>query len=606
MKQTIQCALQTILRDMGVTDVVPIVEASDKPEHGDYTTNVAMQLTKQLKKSPIAIGTDIIERCKNDPVLMALIAHIEIIGPGFINMTVTDTVLTEHIGMAVSQKGTYGKTNPLADQKIMVEYTDPNPFKELHIGHLYSNAFGESVARLLTFAGATVKRADYFGDVGMHVAKTIWGLKKKLREEKKTMDDIGLLPLPERIHYLGSAYVIGTNSFEEDSETGKQAAEEMKEINALVYAAAQEYIGKESGWKPRIDYKKYAHETHYTLADITSMYTLGKSWSMEYFKQIFHELGTEFDYFYPESMTGEYGTELVQSNMGNVFETSENAVIFRGEKFGLHTRVFMNALGLPTYEAKELGLAVAKYRDFPFDRCINITGNEINDYFAVVLAALERINPDLAAKITHIGHGMVRMPEGKMSSRTGNVLTAQWFMDEVKKHILDVIKTTGTRGETKDTDTIINAETVAAIKYSFLKVTPPSNIIFDIDTSVSLEGNSGPYIQYTFARCSSVLEKQTKEMKKQSNPHTPDPFERSVARRILFFPDVVTHAAISYAPSELCAYLYDLAQEYNLFYAHDTVVGGSEEAFRIALTHATANVLQTGLSLLGIPTVTHM
>jgi arginyl-tRNA synthetase len=327
-----------------------------------------------------------------------------------------------------------------------------------------------------------------------------------------------------------------------------------------------------------------------------------------------------------------------------VFEKSDGAVIFKGEKFGLHTRVFVNSLKLPTYEAKELGLAVKKYSDFPFDLCLNVTGNEINEYFKVVLCALSQIKPELASKIKHMGHGMVRLPQGKMSSRTGKVLTAEWLLDEVKQNVYDVLSKSETKYAKEVQEEIAEKATVAAIKYSFLKVALPSNIAFDLEKSVSFEGDSGPYLLYTYARCKSVLRKAgTGKQKTEDggqntevlNPSSVvrllssslNPEEHSLARLILLFPDVVSQAAEKFAPSILCTFLYDVAQAYNLFYAKhkilnpkskiqnsksnsniktELVITTEQSQFRLALTAASAQVLKNGLNLLGIATVERM
>lgn len=616
MKQTIKNILIQLLADMSVTDVDPEVEIADVPEHGDYTTNIAMRLTKILKKPPMVIGQQIKEQLeKNDELKKAGIEKIEVMQPGFINFKISSLRLTNELEAITKEKETYGQIKQKGkQQKVMVEYTDPNPFKELHVGHLYSNAVGESLARILTFTGSEVKRSDYFGDVGMHVSKSLWGLIKKMADDKKTLSDLEALPLPERIHYLGQAYAVGSQAYEDTTEQGKKNIEDMKDINYLVYVSAQDLMKKQVGWEPQIDYAKFIETSNYTLPQISKLYQTGRTWSMEYFETIFRRLGTIFDYYYPESICGEYGAQMVKANMGSVFEKSDGAIIFRGETFGLHTRVFMNALGLPTYEAKELGLATAKYKDFPFDLSLNVTGNEINEYFKVVLTAFSKIKPELAAKIKHIGHGMVRLPQGKMSSRTGKVLTTQWLMDEVKQKVYEVLATIETTTKLADREEVAEKETIAAIKYSFLKVALPSNIAFDLDKSVSFEGDSGPYLLYTYARCKSVLEK-AKNLLDQGIPRgfsaardeiILNPEEHAVARFLFLFPDIVQETANNLAPNILCTYLFDLSQAFNLFYAKHKIIGEENEPIRLLLTQATAYILKNGLNLLGIETVERM
>ncbi|MCJ7826488.1 arginine--tRNA ligase [Patescibacteria group bacterium] len=628
MKQNIHKILTGILSEMGVVGVDPEVEISDAPEHGDYTTNVAMRLVKILKKPPMTIGQEIIELLeKSTDVKKEGIEKIDVVQPGFINFIISDDKLANQLTKVIQDKKTDGKAKADSGQirKIMIEYTDPNPFKELHVGHLYSNAVGESLARILTFTGKTVKRSDYFGDVGMHVAKSLWGLIQKMSEDKKTLSDLSRLSLADRVHYLGQAYAIGAKAYEDKTEKMKQAKEGMKDINYLVYISAQEYMKKQFGWHPQVDYAKYVTTSSYSLSEIAELYQTGRAWSMEYFESIFKRLGTKFDYYHPESIAGEYGAQIVKKYVGSVFEESEGAIVFRGEKYGLHTRVFINSLGLPTYEAKELGLAIAKYKDFKFDLCLNVTGNEIDEYFKVVLTALQKVQPELAAKIKHIAHGMVRLPQGKMSSRTGKVKTAEWLMQEVKNKIFEILNTSKLISRDLDKDDVAEKETIAAIKYSFLKVALPSNITFDLEKSVSFEGDSGPYLLYTYARCKSVMEK-TKE---QSNPlrtgiplrqtsavSSVEPLadrddtlpklnqeEHDVARLLFYFPEIIEDAGKHFAPNTLCSYLFSLAQAFNLLYAKHLILGND---LRLILTEKTATTLKEGLRLLGIETVERM
>lgn len=505
-------------------------------------------------------------------------------------------------------------------KRVMVEFTDPNPFKELHIGHLYSNAVGESLSRLYEAVGWEVKRADYFGDVGMHVAKSIWGMKKLLGDEKRSLRDIEGLSCSERIHWLGRAYSLGSTAYE-----GEHAKDEVKkdihQFNLLVYVAAQEYMAKTHGWAPVVDYRGLlTPDALSMLPAVRELFEKGREWSMAYFESIFARLGTKFDYYYPESIVGEYGAKIVREH-AEVFTKSDGAIIFEGEKVGLHNRVFVNSVGLPTYETKELGLNYKKYQDFPFDLSLIVTGKEINEYFRVLFAAMERVIPEVAAKTKHIGHGMVRLPQGKMSSRTGKVITAEWLLDEAKKSIYKILDRTVSssrssspqcplvplvpRYSSSEKDEIAEKAAIAAIKYSFLRVNISSDISFDIEASVSFEGDSGPYLQYTYARCKSVLRKSDKEQgtsDKQSKEKM-NPEERTLARSIMQFPDVVAEAAQNFSPNTICTYLFHLAQEFNLFYAKHPIIGNN---LRLALTAATAQVINNGLYLLGIETMEKM
>lgn len=585
--------------------------------HGDYSSNIALIFAGKLKLNPKELAEKISSKLnENLKKEQTMVEKVEVGGGGFLNLWLRQDYLITLIQLLKDKNGL--KMTPLQGRKLMVEFTDPNPFKEFHIGHLYSNSVGESLSRLMEYYGAKVARANYQGDVGMHVAKSIWGIVKKMENEKLEIKDLEERSLKKRIEFLGEAYALGNAAYEE------KAKEEMEDINYLVFVAAQQYLAKKEGWQPQVNYQQYIHGRK-KLARVGELFEKGRRWSLDYFETLYRRLGTRFNYYYFESIVGEYGAKLVKEHLKDgIFEESEGAVVYRGEKYGLHTRVFINALGLPTYEAKELGLASAKYKDFPYDLSLIVTGNEINEYFQVLLSALEKIKPELAKKTRHIGHGMVRLPEGKMSSRTGKVLTGEWLIDQAKLKIFEILEESKTKYTKEEKNIIAEKAAIAAVKYSLLKVSLPSDITFDLAKSVSLEGDSGPYLMYTYARCKSVIRKSKREdsitgdatgvrssrtcedLKIEFNPE-----EISLLRTLYRFPEVVIEAARTFSPNIICSFLFDLAQKYNLFYDKHSILhlGQKYQAisnFRLFLTFATATIVKQGLYLLGIETVERM
>ncbi|MCL4338124.1 arginine--tRNA ligase [Patescibacteria group bacterium] len=660
--------------------------------YGDYSTNIAFILSGVLRKKPMGIAggiqkqleiyikkhqrTSIISDSLSENTVRNdgknILEYVDVVQPGFINLhlqkgyiiTLINRLLENENGSVATKIKTKKIGLGLAKRQIIVEFTDPNPFKELHIGHVYSNSVGESLSRLFEECGATVRRANYFGDVGMHVAKSLWGMMQKMARENIALIDLEKQSLSERIAFLGKAYALGATEYEEN----QASKEEMKDINYMVYITAQEYMKNKFGWTPQVDYKQFVKMDQKLFSRVEELFRKGREWSMAYFETIYKKLGTKFDYYYPESIVGEYGMELVKENLKKgIFEKHEGAVVYRGEKEGLHTRVFINSLGLPTYEAKELGLAPAKYKDFSYDFSLIVTGKEINEYFQVLISALNKINPKLGKKTVHLGHGMVRLPEGKMSSRTGKILTGEWMLSEVKEKILKILNQTDSKYGNSEQEDIAQKAAVAAVKYSLLRVSLPSDIAFDIEKSVSFEGESGPYLMYTYARCKSVLRKskipalpagrQMTNFKSNNHQQTTtnnklNSEELSLLRTLYRLPEIIGEAARTFSPNLLCSYLFDLAQKYNFFYnkhtilnsnnkepfAADTAQGkstthpasagsslwlnnsqpaspasprdeptdGPTTQFRLFLTAATAVVLKKGLFLLGIETVERM
>ena len=560
-----------------IKDSLISFEHPENPEHGDYSTNVALVLGQQLKQNPKEIADLIHSRLTIANA--GFLNEVKVESPGFLNFFLSKEYFFKELSEVLKKKEKYGQGDT-QKKKVMVEFTDPNPFKEFHIGHLYSNSVGESLSRLLEAQGAEVKRANYQGDVGLHVAKAVWGMQQKMEEENIFLEEIAKTDLSERVKFLGQAYAAGDRAYARG-----EAKKDIEALNKKIFNQSKE---------------------------IWNVYEKGRKWSLEAFEQIYKRLGTKFDHYYFESEVGPLGVKMVEAGLKKgIFEKSQGAITFPGEKYGLHRRVFINSQGLPTYEAKDLGLAPTKYKDFPFDLSLTITGNEQKDYFQVVFQALKIINPKLGEKVKHLSHGMVRLPEGKMSSRTGNVVTAEQLIEEVKSRIVDIMKSSRTEVPKKEEAAAAEIIAVGAVKYSLLRVGLGKDIIFDFEKSLSLQGDSGPYLQYTYARCKSILRKAN--LKRLSYSHLNEtkfsPEEMALLRLLYRFPEVAADAAENFSPNVVASFVFDVAQAYNNFYNTHRVLQAEDKEtkqFRLLLTAATAQIIQNSLHLLGIKTLERM
>jgi arginyl-tRNA synthetase len=573
MKYKIESAIKKVLKDLKLPQVKFSVEHPENMAFGDYSTNVGI-ITHKTK--------EIIARLKTEPTLKKMITEITTAGPGFINISIQPEQIINQTKQVI--KGKF--STQWSEKKVSVEYTDPNPFKEFHIGHLYSNLIGESIAKIFEAAGATVWRGNFYGDAGMHISKSVWGMMQKMTKEKVTLEDLEKLSIKDRQKFMGQGYALGVNKYDGD----KKIQEEIKDINYMVYVAAQEELVRTKNWQPIVNYKKFIEGHQDQYPKIKEVYTAGLRWSLEYFETYYKRVGTKFDGYYPESWVGEYGVKMVEKGLKmGVLEKSEGAVVFKGEKYGLHTRVFLNKLGLPTYEAKDLGLARAKYEDFKYDYSLNVFGKEIDEYYYVVKKAMELIEPELGKKANHLAHGMVKLPEGKMSSRSGNVITVEWLLNEAKHLIQKNFKCCDEIGEMVGQ---------GAVKYALLKSGIGQDVVFDFDKSISFEGNSGPYLQYSYARARSVLEKSGRNRSYRFTEVKELNSEEDILLRTLYrFEEVVAQAADELAPNLIANFIYDVAQKFNSFYNKHRIVGND---FRLWLTLATAEILKRGLNLLGI------
>ncbi|OGD67218.1 arginine--tRNA ligase [Candidatus Campbellbacteria bacterium RIFCSPLOWO2_02_35_12] len=527
--------------------------------YGDYSTNVAMRIAKQIGENPKELAREITDKIRE--IKIKEIEKVKVAGAGFINFYLSREFFTQSIKEILKIGEKWGSGNSLKNQKIIIEYTDPNPFKEFHIGHLMSNAIGESISRIIEFSGAEAKRANYQGDVGLHTAKAIWALMRR-----KQRGSTPLFTGDEVLGVLGEAYAEGAKAYDGDDI----AKEEIKKINKKIYDKNDN--------------------------EINSLYENGRKISLEHFEEIYKKLGTKFDYYFFESETGPIGKELVKKNIGKIFEESNGAIIFRGEKAGLHTRVFVNSEGLPTYEAKDLALAKIKNERYDYEKSIVITANEQKEYYKVVLEAMKQIYPELAKKTKHISHGILRLSSGKMSSRTGLVITSESLIGEVKTKVLDKMKD----ADIADKEGVAEQIAVGAIKYSILKQSAGKDIVFDFDKSISFEGDSGPYLQYAYARASSVLEKARRQNIKSDTKKVIA--ETTELEKLLYrFPEVIERANNEFEPHYITTYLTELAGVFNSFYSREKIVEESGSSpYKIALTEVFKITIKNGLWLLGI------
>lgn len=567
LSRTIREALSKALQGAGVSIApadVPL-EFPSELSHGDYASGVALAKAKEAALSPRALAEKVVLTMGT----IAGVSKIDIAGPGFINFTLSPESVAHTIEEARQEP--WGRGNAAAGKQMVFEYTDPNPFKAFHIGHLMSNAIGEALSRAAQFAGAKVVRANYQGDVGVHVACAIWGIKK-----------LGIHP--ESADEFGRAYAAGAIAYKEDAA----AKEEIDEINKKLYDRSD--------------------------AELNALYDTGRKESLAAFEKIYAILGTKFDRYYFESETGPVGKDIVVSHP-EIFPESDGARVFRGEEHGLHTRVFLSGKGLPTYEAKELGLGKIKSEEYPqAEALVVVTANEVSDYFRVIKKAMEVLFPDIAKKLVHIAHGMMKLPTGKMSSRTGEVITGE----ELLRELSDAAKERAKESRAGNIDKLAQDIAVGAIKYQILKQDSGKDIVFDRERALSLEGDSGPYLQYAHARTHQIVEKAAAQgiIGRPSVSHqlgdTGSPrmevradvaaTPNEVARLLVRFPEIAARAARTYEPHLVTQYLLLVASAFNSWYAQEQILDGSASSpHKVAVADAVRTTLRHGLWLLGIP-----
>lgn len=540
-----------VISELYGVEMTPVFTRPD-PQHGDYTTNIAMQLAGQLQKPPRQIAEEIMEVLASRGDF-----EITIAGPGFLNIRLSDAEI-----FAAAMQST-ALPRPLENKVVVAEYSDPNAFKVLHGGHLYTSLVGDAIANIVAAAGAVVHRVNFGGDVGLHVAKTMWAIIDELGGELP--EKLADIPNEQKLDWVSEKYVKGNTAYEED----EAARAKITEYNTRVYAV---------------------HSENDKDSPFARIYWLCREWSYDGFNALYERLGMQpFEKYYPESSVFDIGLQTVKEHTGTVYEESEGAIVFRGEPYGLFTQVFINGEGLPTYAGKDVGLIQAKYQDYKFDISFMITDIAQKDHIAVVLKSIEQFQPELAQKTVHYTHGRIKLAGGeKMSSRKGNILRA----DDIINASFEASRATDGK---EDSDIVLGA-----IRYSFLRSRIGGDIIYSPTESVSMEGNSGPYVQYALVRARSILRKAD-DITAASEVTSLDRYERSLARKIGMYPEAFMSALTDYSPHHICNYLYELAVTFNRFYEQSRVIDHERSAERVALTRAYETTLSHGLSVLGMP-----
>lgn len=539
--EEIQTVIAEACKELFNVDVNVVLTRPDE-QFGDYATNVAMQLAKEVGKNPRQIAESIAVKTRENS--SDLISELSVAGPGFLNIRLTDTALLA----AANQKPSATNT-----QTIVIETNNPNPFKAMHIGHAFNAIVADSIANLLESSGAHTYRVSYHGDVGAHVGKSMYSLLKYVDSDPQKL---GSIPEADRNSFMSRMYSEGSRAYKED-EAAKQEIDEL---------AKQSFTRED---------KVYAE-----------VYEICKDWSFKQIDQIVERLGNKpIERRFLESDADVRGVPIVQKNVPGVFTESNGALIFEGSKYGSFDNVFVSARGLGLYGARDLGLMLLKNEYFHADKSYIVTAEEQRDYFKGVIAAAELALPELKDVTVNISTGTVKLTTGKMSSRSGDVIEIDWLFDQIAQAVKE-------RGDNAD-DTII----AGSLRYQFLKVRVGSDVVFDINESVSLQGNSGPYLQYAHARARSILSKSTVTA---TEIQELQPSERSLIRKLSEYSTVVDHATRELMPHYICTYLYELAQVFNRFYEKNRVIGDPREAERLTLITKYADTLKSGLELLGI------
>ncbi len=521
---------------------------------GDYAFP-CFGLSKELKKAPNEIAKELAGKLKIKGV-----EKIQAIGP-YVNFFVDKKILAETVLKEI-QKKDYGKAN-LGKEKVMVEFSQANTHKAFHVGHIRGTSLGESISRILELCGNKVLRVNYQGDTGMHVAKWLWCYKKYHSKEKLSKDESWVAGI-----YVDAVKKLDANpdlQSEVDEINRKLDSKEDKELNKL--------------WET-------------TRKD-----------SLEAFEAIYKELNTKFDNYFFEShiekRAKEISNELLKKKIA---EESDGAVIVNLEKYGLGIWVLLRKDRTALYSAKDLALAEKKFEEHKIDKAVYVVGKSQELHVKQIFKTLELMNFKQAKNCRYVPVNEVRLPEGKMSSRTGENVLYSDFKNELLKHASSEIQKRYKLNE-KELEKRALAVAIAAMKYSMLKQDVNKGIVFVKEEAMRFEGDTGPYLLYSYARAKSIL-KKAKYKQKKFNVALEG--EETLISELSKFPDVVVQSYNNLAPNIIANYANSLSQTFNEFYHKSKVIGSENEQFRLVLVEAFSIVLKKALDLLGINVIEEM
>ncbi|WP_290095733.1 arginine--tRNA ligase [uncultured Duncaniella sp.] len=580
-------AVSRAVKELYATDTPAdsIVPQATRKEFEGNVTVVVFPWVKAARKSPEAVGTEIGEWLVNNEPAVEKFNVVKgflnlTIAPGFWNSVLAHIADTPDYGMKAADEN-----SPL----VMVEYSSPNTNKPLHLGHIRNNLLGFSLAEILKACGNRVVKTNIVNDRGIHICKSMlawqkWGDGVTPESSGKKGD-----------HLIGDFYVLFDKHFKAEVKSLMEQgmSEDEAKAESPLMKEAREMLVK---WEQKDP-------------EIRGLWQKMNEWVYAGFDETYKRMGVDFDKIYYESETYLEGKEKVLEGLeaGKMYRKEDGSVWADLTGDGLDHKLLLRSDGTSVYMTQDIGTAKLRFQDFPIDKMIYVVGNEQNYHFQVLSILLDRLGFKWGKDLVHFSYGMVELPEGKMKSREGTVVDADDLMDDMVSTARSVSAELGKLDGLTDEETAAISEMVGlgALKYFLLKVDPRKNITFNPKESIDFNGNTGPFIQYTYARIRSVLRKAAEEGMQVEDHSAVTPGEREITliQALADYPSVVAAAGQSYSPALIANYVYDLVKLYNQFYHDCSILKETDTAvrsLRLRLSSQTARVIESGMKLLGI------
>ncbi|MCE4065806.1 arginine--tRNA ligase [Chryseobacterium gleum] len=574
---------EVILNVYQLKDIKLEVQENKTEFEGDFTI-VTFPLVKQLKKNPESIGVELGEALTEQTELFESFNVVK----GFLNVKVKNQLFVDNFRSVSENFSTIEKKNAT----VMVEYSSPNTNKPLHLGHIRNNLLGFSVAQILKEAGYDVIKTQIINDRGIHICKSMLAWEKFGNEET-----------PETTNTKGDKFV-GNYYVEFDKNYKKEIAELVEQGVGEEQAKKEAPVMKEAQ-KMLLDWENGDEKVRALWAEMNS-------WVYKGFNETYKRLGVDFDQVQYESNTYILGKDLIQEGLdkGVLYQKEDGSVWCDLTDEGLDQKLLLRSDGTSVYMTQDLGTAVERFKQNDIQKLIYTVGNEQDYHFQVLFKILKKLGYEWADQLYHLSYGMVELPEGKMKSREGTVVDADDLMQEMYETAKSKAQELGKLEALSEEEKEASYETVGlgALKYFMLKVDPKKKMLFNPAESIDFNGNTGPFIQYTYARIQSLLSKagtlqaETAEIELNQS-------EKELIMQLANFKTVVAKSAETLSPALVANYVYDLVKTYNSFYQNNPILNQEDEKikqFRLNISDITAKTIKKSLELLGIGTVNRM
>ena len=556
-------------------------QATRKEFEGDLTL-VVFSLLRFIKTNPLELSNQLGDYLKSHTEWVTDYNVVK----GFLNLSIADAYYVKALN-AISASQNYGHVKPYSKSVYLVEYSSPNTNKPLHLGHIRNNLLGYAVAQILEASGKNVIKTQIINDRGIHICKSMVAWKHYGNGE--TPETSGL----KGDKLVGNYYVRFDQEYKKeiDSLISKGMEIEEAKVQAPLFLEAQQMLRAwESG-----------------DAEVVALWGKMNNWVYKGFETTYSNLGVTFDSYYYESKTYLLGKELIEQGLEQsiFYKKDDGSVWVDLTEEGLDEKLLLRSDGTAVYMTQDLGTALQRFKDNPtMDGMVYTVGNEQDYHFRVLFLILKKLGYSWADSLYHLSYGMVDLPEGKMKSREGTVVDADDLMNEMTATAASLSEELGKLEGMSVDDKKLLYHTIGlgALKYFILKVDPKKSILFDPKTSVDFAGNTGPFIQYTYARIQSIL--RSKAVSSQSHKIVEiNPKEKEIIKQLLSYPEIIQQAAKQYSPALIANYTYDLVKLFNSFYQNVPILGGDDkelELFRLSLCNEVAKVIQSSLGLLGM------